>query len=333
MDAPELKAFPTPPSGKTGWPWTETTPALPTTMPDGHHWPRISIVTPSYNQGQFIEETIRSVLLQSYPNLEYIIIDGGSTDESVAIIKKYEPWLTYWVSEKDHGQSHAINKGLAHTTGTIFNWINSDDLLLPCALATVAWELTGHDALAGAVINFAEDSTELTWTLAALVPQAIVEGRPEVVFHQPGFWMRRAYIMGCGGIDRAYHYVFDWDLLIRYLSLYPHIQYTPLPLARFRVHDGSKTVRVQARFRQERLLILRKLVALERFALVHRACSRVLRSWAWWFFLEQLRGNAMPQWHRALLIAVASCADPGVRWSRLTLGSIRRGMFGHKESI
>ena len=84
----------------------------------GVWWPRISIVTPSYNQGQFIEETIRSILLQGYSNLEYIIIDGGSTDKSVEIIKKYEPWLSYWVSEKDRGQSHAINKGFGCSTGS-----------------------------------------------------------------------------------------------------------------------------------------------------------------------------------------------------------------------
>src|SRR5688572_28969334 len=108
MRCPMLSDLPAPPPGKTGWPWTEETFQLPEAMPDGKRWPRISIVTPSYNQGQFIEETIRSVLLQCYPNLEYIVIDGGSTDDSVEIIEKYKSWLTYWVSEPDKGQVDAI---------------------------------------------------------------------------------------------------------------------------------------------------------------------------------------------------------------------------------
>ena len=135
---PTLAELPTPPAGKTGWPWTVETPPLPPARPDGSPWPRISIVTPSYNQGQFIEETIRSILLQGYPDLEYIIIDGGSTDQSVEIIKKYEPWLTYWVSEKDRGQAHAINKGFARVSGEIGGYLNSDDFYLPNALSAAA---------------------------------------------------------------------------------------------------------------------------------------------------------------------------------------------------
>jgi glycosyltransferase involved in cell wall biosynthesis len=113
-------------------------------MPDGQPWPLISIVTPSFNQAQFIEGTIRSILLQGYPGLEYIIIDGASTDNSVEIIKRYEPWLTYWVSEPDRGQSHAINKGFAHCTGELVNWINTDDRLLLGALQAIVMTAVKH---------------------------------------------------------------------------------------------------------------------------------------------------------------------------------------------
>src|SRR5260370_41540231 len=99
--------------------------------------PKLSIVTPSFNQGKFIEETILSVLDQEYANLEYIIIDGGSTDETVKVIKRYEKHLAYWVSEKDRGQVHAINKGIAKTTGDVFGFLNSDDLYLPGTFAAV----------------------------------------------------------------------------------------------------------------------------------------------------------------------------------------------------
>ena len=133
-----LNHLPPPPPGKTGWPWTEESDPLPPLQPDNNPWPRISIVTPSFNQGQFIEETIRSILLQNYPNLEYIIIDGGSTDNSLEIIRKYESWITYWVSEPDNGQSQAINKGFKKCTGDLVNWICSDDLLCKNALYNMA---------------------------------------------------------------------------------------------------------------------------------------------------------------------------------------------------
>src|SRR5262249_15652432 len=134
-----LGGLPPPPAGKSGWPWTEeSASSLPTAMANGAPWPRITVVTPSFNQAAFVEATLRSVLLQGYPDLEYFVLDGGSTDGSVEIIKKYEPWLTYWFSGPDGGQSAAIDRGLRLGSGMLATWINSDDMLCRDALTTHA---------------------------------------------------------------------------------------------------------------------------------------------------------------------------------------------------
>lgn len=133
-----LEKLPVPPHGKTGWPWTEESESISPIQNDGRLWPRISIVTPNLNQGNYIEETIRSVLLQNYPNLEYIVIDGGSSDNSVEIIRKYERFITNWISEHDNGQSQAINKGFKKCSGILVNWICSDDMLYKNALSSLA---------------------------------------------------------------------------------------------------------------------------------------------------------------------------------------------------
>jgi glycosyltransferase involved in cell wall biosynthesis len=244
MRCPSLCELPPPPAGMTGWPWTEESPRLP----GDPAWPRVSIITPSYNQGQFLEETIRSVLLQGYPDLEYIVIDGGSTDGSVDVLRRYARWLTDWVSEPDRGQTHALNKGLARATGEICNWINSDDSFLPGALAQVA---SVYRANPGCVVAA---SVQNVYEMGGLPPrletcvqtnlclEALVrywEGR--FVFHQPGVFFPRDAWLDVGGLDESLTYVMDYDFLCRILTRV-NVCYLDSAVARFRFHPGTKTV-------------------------------------------------------------------------------------------
>jgi len=263
MCCPTLRELPAPAKDKTGWPWTEESERLPDKMPDGRPWPKISIVTPSYNQGQFIEETIRSVLLQGYPNLEYIIIDGGSTDNSVEIIKKYSPWLTYWVSEPDRGQSQAINKGLAHCTGEVFNWINSDDLLCPGALRAVAtaWAKKAGTIIAGPVVDFKQDGTENVVVPNALTLQNFLSRKKARVnswmWHQPGTYLPLSQVKEVGGLREDICFTMDHLLMIDLLKRCK-VVYISETLARFRLHDNSKTTVVgHFQFGLERVEALR----------------------------------------------------------------------------
>ena len=318
---PLLKDLPE--TGKCGWPWSVEAPQVPQLRPDGSPWPRISVVTPSYNQGTFIEETIRSVLLQGYPNLEYVVIDGGSTDQTVDVIRRYQKWLTYWVSEKDRGQSHAINKGLARVTGDLFNWINSDDLLLPGTLAAVGGASRHDEAIAGAVLNFGAGASMIIEN-KGLSPARLIAGDISAAYHQPGLWFRPCRIASVGGIDDSLHYAFDFDLTLRYLAKYPELLYLPQTLASFRLHDTSKTTSQQLGFHRERMIVYNKILNHPDCASLKQICSLRLRSHAWWERLDTIVRSNHSAASRALTILLAMCADPSVRMSRLSLGAVRR---------
>ncbi|PKN92358.1 MAG: glycosyltransferase [Chloroflexi bacterium HGW-Chloroflexi-6] len=236
-----LNEFPPPHSGKTGWPWIEETSDLAITIPDDSFYPKISIVTPSYNQAQYLEETIRSVLLQNYPNLEYIVIDGGSTDGSVEIIKKYKPWLTYWVSEKDKGQAQAINKGFARSTGEIMAWINSDDYYLPGIFKALAKTLSQNDTqwLAGNVYVIQKNG--VVKSRARKQTTSTYEWLLSNPIFQPGVFWRRSIWVESGGIDEDMHYSFDYDLWMKFIRVQPCPTWLEQYLAIFRIHDSSKT--------------------------------------------------------------------------------------------
>jgi glycosyltransferase involved in cell wall biosynthesis len=212
-----LADLPAPSSAKTGWPWTEETAVLPGTLPNGKPWPRITVVTPSFNQGKFIEQTIRSVLLQNYPALEYLIIDGGSSDESVEIIKKYATHFAYWVSEHDGGQAHAINKGFARATGDILCWLNSDDYFTPGALTTVAECLTHNHAFAlvGHCLKINSNGRSELLRGHYESRRRLFEFWKGYTMHQSSIFWRREVLNAVGFLDEKQHYILDYEYWVR----------------------------------------------------------------------------------------------------------------------
>jgi glycosyltransferase involved in cell wall biosynthesis len=203
-------------------------------------FPRITIITPSYNQADFIEETILSVINQDYPNLEYIIIDGASTDNTIEIIKKYEKHLSYWVSEKDNGQSAAINKGLNIATGSIINWLNSDDVLMPgCLHAIAGYFNNNQDAglVYGNIVYFNKDK-ELANQL--FKPNQL-KYYTHICFPQPAAFFSKKIINTVGSIDEHIHFCMDGDFYVRAaLAGFKFIQ-VPDVFCRFRIHNQSKS--------------------------------------------------------------------------------------------
>lgn len=244
-----LKDLPEPPPDKIGWPWTTQSKPLPQTMPNGLEWPCLSIVTPSYNQGKFLEATIRSVLLQGYPNLEYIIIDGGSTDCSVDIIKKYEKYLFYWHSRKDRGQGDAINQGLKKSSSEIIGWINSDDVYVKGTFSKIVkalYKYPNYSVVHGNRILINANDQVTGW---CYLPPFDPETQRYNVCSETAFW-RRSAMQRVGLLNSNLQFAMDLEFFGR---LYQHGKFLKLNdyLGYFRCHPEHKSSKIAHIGREE----------------------------------------------------------------------------------
>lgn len=220
------------------------------------HQPLVSIVTPSYNQARFLEETMRSVLEQDYPNIEYIVIDGGSTDGSQEIIHRYASRLAYWQSQKDQGQTDAINQGFARAGGEILAWLNSDDFLYPGAVSAAVRHLQEHpeygmvygdcdwvNAQGRVIGSFPAAQTDLK-----KLRRGYVHIPQQAAFFRADLWRK------VGPLDESFFFAMDYDLWTRLASLAP-LLYVQELWAAFRLHEGAKSIAADDRCWPEMLRV------------------------------------------------------------------------------
>ncbi len=247
--------------GYGDWPYVASPTPLPDTLPGGERWPLISVVTPSYNQGQYIEETILSVARQGYPRVEHIVMDGGSKDSTVAVMNRYRHCLAAAISEKDNGQSNAINKGMALATGDILTWLNSDDMLAPGALASVAMGFhTSRADLVAGIVTLRSGGRTVAHHMTCCEPGPLplddlldLDGgwnagqffyQPEVMFSRD-IWERAG-----AKVREDLYYSMDYDLWVRMAEAGGRIHVIGRSVAWFRIHEEQKT-NAEAKFKAE----------------------------------------------------------------------------------
>jgi glycosyltransferase involved in cell wall biosynthesis len=279
LTAPARPAHLTPGhTGRAPWPYAPVAQApLPPTLPDGKPWPKISIITPSYNYGHFIEQTILSIHNQDYPNIEHIVMDGGSTDNTKQVLEQYSHLFTHWESGPDRGQSHAINKGFAKATGEIVTWVNADDMLAPGALAAVALAFHTHD------VDMVAGICQLTWdgqpngqhlTSCAPGPLPLDDlldldncWNKGQFFYQPEVMFKRSIWEKAGGfVAEDLYYSMDYEMWLRFAQAGARLQVIGRPVAIFRAHEAQKTA-LPEKFKRE--LVGVRTAFLERTGHVH----------------------------------------------------------------
>jgi glycosyltransferase involved in cell wall biosynthesis len=244
MHCPRLRELPPPPKGKKGWPWTVESKPFPGRKPGGHVWPCITIVTPSLNQAHFLEQTIRSILLQGYPDLEYILRDGGSSDDSTKIIRKYETFLAYWISEPDSGHGNALNKGFSRSSGEIMAWLNSDDMYAPAAFTTVAKifdrfkEICWIEGIQSGWDK--HDRKQMKLRRLLNIYDFLADDECHWIQQESTFWRRALWEKAGSGINEKYKFMVDLELWLRFFLL-TELWHVDAIVGGYRLHDSNRT--------------------------------------------------------------------------------------------
>ena len=280
----------------TGWPWTSESSSI---TPSDEPWPKVTVVTPSFNQVEFIEATIRSVLLQGYPNLEYIIIDGDSTDGSVGIIKKYEALISHWISESDMGQYDAVNKGFNLASGEIMTWLNSDDMYVPGCLwvvgsvfrtfeakvqwitgVPVSWDTEGHLCRVSHLPKYCRD----------LIRKGCYEGRALGWIQQEStFWRRSLWKKSGAALDCNWKLAADFELWLRF-SKFADLYSVRNLMGGFRHHKSQKTTTKEAYYREVNAILKKRSLTGLTFRIVrHSNLKRAVR----WLVNRSFWGTTM----------------------------------------
>ena len=295
--------------------------------------PRVSIVVPTLNQGKTLAATLRSLVEQNYPDLELLVFDGGSTDNSVEIIRDFSHRLSYWTSEADSGQSDAIAKGLARATGDLFNWINSDDILLPGALNAVAetYQRQEADVLIGGAESVDEHGTVLrVWSARAPAGVTDFVTPSAVVMAQPACFLKRQLLLDVGGIAADLHYVMDWELYLRIAHRCgTRVRYAAIDrvLARALVHDASKTQSASPRFRDEARRVMQQILPELSPAAAAEFRAALVR-----VGIQDRVGLALSSSHPLIGLARTAIDIPAALRSRFFWGGLRRA-FGRRRGI